>query len=335
MRLLRPLLLPVALLVLLTAAVRVPLPFFVERPGGVRSLAESVTVDDAGPLDGDFLLTTVSYRRGTVFEAVSALFDPTSDFLPAEAFIPEGQTSEEYFAGQRSLFAATADVAAAVALAEAGYDVDASDITGDGARVVAVLEGAPAEGILEAGDVVVAVDGVPVTTSEALQEAVLSRGEEPLEVEFLRDGEQHRAELVPRLDPSVGRPVIGVHIETVSPRVDLPVEVEIDSGSIGGPSAGLLIALTVYDKVRDDVDLARGHRVAGTGTIDSAGRVGPVGSVEQKVVAAARADAEVFLVPSAQHQQAVGAVPADADMEVVPAATFDEAVAALELAFGG
>lgn len=330
MRLLRPLLLPLALLVLLTAAVRVPLPFFVERPGSVLSLADSVTVADGGALDGDFLLTTVNYRRGTVFEGAASVFDAASDVVPAAAFIPEGQSSDEYFAGQRSLFEVTADVAAAVALSEAGYDVDPADLSGDGARVVAVLDGSAAEGVLQAGDVVVAVDGEPIATSEALQEAVLARGREPLDVAYLRDGERRRAELVPGLDPTSGSPVLGVQIETVAPRIELPVEVQVDSGRIGGPSAGLLIALTVYDKVRGDVDLTGGQRVAGTGTLDGDGRVGPIGSVEQKVVTAARAGAEVFLVPAVQHEAAAGAVPAGSDLEVVAAGTFGEAVAALQ-----
>lgn len=329
MRLLRPFLLPLSLLVLLTAAVRVPMPVFVERPGAVRSLADSVVVPDGGPLDGDFLLTTVNLRRGTVVDVVASLFDPASDLIATEALVPPGESSDEYFDSQRSLFAVTADVAAAVGLDEAGYDVSGSDVTGEGALVVAILDGAPAEGVLRPGDVVVAVDGEPVATSDDLQTAVVAVGEESLEVTVRRDGQRRTTALTPQRSADTGGPVIGVQVETVDPRIDLPVPVEVDSGRIGGPSAGLLIALTVYDKAATDVDLVAGRRVAGTGALAPDGTVGPIGSIEQKVVTAHRADADVFLVPAPQHALAAAALPAGSELEVVAVGTFSDAVEAL------
>jgi PDZ domain-containing protein len=105
----------------------------------------------------------------------------------------------------------------------------------------------------------------------------------------------------------------------------LPYSVKVASGGVGGPSAGLLIALTVYDKVLAGVDLAAGRTIAGTGTIDWQGRVGPVGGAGLKVIAAAHAKADVFLVPAANAAEARASLPKGADMDIVEIKSFDQA----------
>jgi PDZ domain-containing protein len=106
------------------------------------------------------------------------------------------------------------------------------------------------------------------------------------------------------------------------------LSVEVSSGHVGGPSAGLMIGLAVYDLV-DDTDMAAGRRIAGTGTLDIDGRVGPINSVELKVPAALRQGAQVFLAPASQAEAARSAVPAGSDLRVIGVDTFDDARAAL------
>lgn len=325
-RLLRRVFLPVSLLTLAAAALYVPLPVFLETPRAPYPLAAAVEVGvpGAAEVNGDYLLTAVSLRRATIGDLAVRWIDDETRFLPVEAVLPPGVGDGDYFDGQREVFADSADVAAAVGLEEAGLDA----IRGAGALVASVREGSPAEGRLREGDVVVAVDGDEVETAADL--ARLVRDTPPggdLRLTVARDDRERTVTLTPR--PLTGdAPQIGVGTDTVDLRIDLPVDVEVDGGRIGGPSAGLLIALTVLDRA-DDRDVAAGRTIAGTGALSVRGDVEPIGGLPLKVVSAARAGADVFLAPADQAADARGAVPAGSDMRVVGVATFDEAVAAL------
>jgi PDZ domain-containing protein len=127
------------------------------------------------------------------------------------------------------------------------------------------------------------------------------------------------------------RPVIGVRITTHRPHVELPLSVDVASGRVGGASAGLMISLAVYDLV-DDVDLAAGRRIAGTGTLAIDGRVGPIDNIALKVPAAVREGAQVFIAPARQARAARAAVPAGSDLAVIGVDTFDDARTALRRA---
>jgi len=331
-RALRLAFLPLSLTLIVLAFATVPLPVFLERPGRTVSLSERVAVDapEAEPVRGDFLLTAVNLERGTAARALYGWLADDISLIPAARVIPQGVGEEAYFDDQRQVFATTADIAAAVGLAAAGYDVDPTAVTGDGARVVRVLEGAPADGALEVGDVIVAVDGRRIGTGRDLFDAISAQDapEGARTFSVVRRQQEIDVRLTPR-PLTEAFPQIGVQTATVDPRLDLPVDVEVDSGSVGGPSAGLLIALTVLDIVDADLDLARGRVVAGTGVIEPDGDVRQIGGVPHKVGAALREGAEVFLVPRAQADQARGAVPEGSDLEIVGVETFDEAVAAL------
>lgn len=330
MRWLRAFFLPVSVTVLVAAALTVPLPMFTERPGQLLSLDDEVTVEaeDVSPVDGDFLLTAVTLRRATVVTTARALLDEEIVLVPDSSFIPSGIDDATYFERQRAVFATTADVAAALGLRAAGFPADPRSLTGDGVLVVETLPGSPAEGTLESGDVIVSVGGDEVRTAEDLVGAV-SAGED-LSVRFTRNGDERTAALTPQFRDVEGetRPVIGVTIETLRPRIELPVDVDVDAGRLGGPSAGLMIALTVFDKASPSVDVAAGRKIAGTGAIDEAGNVRPIGGIRQKVRAASRGGADLFLAPAAQVGEASGAAP-PGGMEVVGVDSLDEAIRVL------
>lgn len=333
-RLLRRAYLPVSLALLLAAALLVRLPAFLELPGEAQSLAGRVQVgvEQAAEVDGEYLFTAVTLRRATLVTLVAALTEPTVDVVPRAQVIPPGVDDEAFFERQRAIFQESASVAAAVALAAAGFDVDPTALTGDGVQVGRVVPGAPADGALEPGDVIVAVNGTQVRTTADLA-SIMERldDDEPRRFTFRRDGRLREVELVPtELRAPQGTFVgVGIEIQTLDPRIDLPVEVSIDSGDVGGPSAGLMIALMVYDLVTPDEDLAAGRRIAGTGTLDAQGRVGGVGGVVQKVVAAAADEVDVFLVPAEQLEGARQAMPADSSMRLHGVATFAEALQVL------
>lgn len=328
MRLLRVLFLPVSLLLLAAATLAVPLPVFMERPGSPVSLTDHVSVDApqaAGDIDGDFLLTLVNLRRATTAGVVVGLFDADTEFIFAQA-LTAGLDDAEYFEAQRDLFDETADMAAALALEAADFPVERSEASG--ALVVSVLPGAPADGVLRPGDVITSVEGEPIRGAGQLVEAIRQADGPQVELGIRRDDERRQVRVAPGPVPQLDQDGLGVQVNDLPPEVDLPFPVEVDAGAIGGPSAGLMIALTVYDTVSDE-DLAAGRRIAGTGAIDARGHVQPVGGVDLKVVAADRDGADVFVSPVEQVPDALAAVPGDSALEIVGVATFSEALDAL------
>ncbi len=306
-------------------ALAVPLPVFVLAPGSAVSVGERIELGrPPDPLSGELLLTTVAIFQPSTVGVVRAWLDDSRDVLPREQVVPEGVDDAEFEEAQRALFRESSEVAAAVGLRAAGEQVT---IRGSGAMVAAVQPGTPAAGVLMEGDVIVGVDGTPVALASDLVALLGSRaaGDE-VTLRVQRDGGEREVRVRLGMVEGIDQAALGIGVTTVELDVALPFSVEVDQGRIGGPSAGLLIALTVYD-LADPGDLVAGRTVAGTGIIDLDGEVGEVGGVFAKVVAAREAGASVFLVPEAELALAQEA--AGDDLEVIPVATLDEAITAL------
>lgn len=319
--------LPACLVLLLGAAFAVPFPRFVERPGSTFSLAERVAVAEPGvtPLTGDFLFTTIRLEPATPVRLLRAAVDRAERTLPRERFARSGERNVEYFARQRHVFADTADVAVAVGADAAGFPVDFEDRVGSGVLITGVRDGAAVSGVLYAGDVITAVDDTPVTDVEGLRAAIDAGGGEVV-VAFRRHSLLRTATVRPATVDGVR--MLGVVVTAAPGDLRLPVAVAVDGGRVGGPSAGLLIALAVYDLLHPG-DLAAGRRIAGTGTIDTDGTVGTIAGVRAKARAAAADGVEVFLAPAAQAAAAREALDPSATMVVHGVDTFAEAVAVL------
>jgi PDZ domain-containing protein len=317
----------VALGVIAAAAVIVPVPLVAIEPGGAIPVPPRVRLGiPADPVHGELLLTAVRLSETAAAGAIAGWIDPDVDLEPRPAVVPPGVREDEYLQAQQRLFQESAIVAAAVGLQRAGYPVR---ISGGGARVVGVIAGSPADGRLREGDVIIAIDGRPVRTASDVAEATAraTSGQE-VSVTFRRGDDQATVSLPLRRVSRLGRPALGVALESLGLEIELPFPVVIDQGDVAGPSAGLMMALTVYD-MAEPGDLVRGRTIAGTGTIDLAGNVGPVGGVRQKVAAARAAKASIFLVPADEAEEAREA--ADDALVVEPVRTFDEAVEALSV----
>ncbi len=215
------------------------------------------------------------------------------------------------------------EVAAAVALRELGYDVDAKP---EGALVVAVAPDAPAAGKLEPTEVIVAVDGAPVRTPDDLRRLIAKhKPGETVRLRVRAGGTTRVVEVGTIESPDEpGRPIVGIQVEQFAD-IKLPIGVEIDLGGVGGPSAGLAFALDVVEELRGDVD--RGLRVAVTGELELDGSVAPIGGVKQKVIGARRSGADVFLVPAGDN--AVEARRHAGDLRIIPVESFGQALRAL------
>jgi len=325
-RWLRRAFLPVSTVLLILAGALVPLPAFIELPGTAAGIPACVAIDGrAGArVNGDYMFTTVSQRDATPFGLLLAAVMADQKVIARRVLLGDVRR-DRFFQRQRQVFLDATERAIIVALEAAGLPVE---VRGSGVAVVDVVPGSPAEGVLHAGDVITRVNGEPVRTDSALVEAVGAT--DRLRLEIQRGGRTASATVQPRIQEVDGRrrPVIGVRITTHEPQVELPLSIDVASGEVGGPSAGLMMSLAVYDLV-DDTDLAAGRRIAGTGTLDIDGRVGPIDNVELKVPAALRSGAQVFLVPARQVETARSAVPAGSDLRVIGVDTFAAARAAL------
>ncbi len=305
----------------------VPLPFYVVQPERAVPVLNAVQVSGApDSLSGEMLITTVNLVPASTVRAVDAqLFDRYAELVPAEQVIPQGVREQEFLKAQRQLFEESVRVAAAVGLRLSGREVS---ISGEGAEVLQVTPGSQAEGVLQPGDVVVAVNGEPVRLATDL--AARTMGAAPGEKLLLtvRRGEAELdLEVAIGTIPGLSRTGLGVSVSTVNQQIALPQGVAVvDVSNIGGPSAGLMLALAVYD-LFDPVDLTRARRVAGTGTVNLSGEVGPVGGVEEKVRGAELADATLFLAPPGEAQRAREV--ASEGLEVVAVSTVEEAIEAL------
>lgn len=309
-----------------------PACYVVLQPGPVADTFGLVEVRDAPsyPSTGALLLTTVvvdpevdlgEWLRASVSDRVRP--------VRREVVFPPDRSEEDVRRTNVVLMVESQIDAAVAALRALGYgEVEPEPA---GAQVVEVLDGSPAETVgLEVGDTIVAVDGVTVDGAEALMAQLADRPVGALvTVTVERGGSRHDA--VVELAPSVtepGRAVLGVIVTT---RYRLPVDIHIEAGNIAGPSAGLMFALAVVDLMTPE-DLTGGRIIAGTGTIDREGRVGAVGGVQQKIIAAAeRAEgpASVFLLPRANFDEARATV-VPHRLLLVPVDSLGEALAALE-----
>ena len=170
-------------------------------------------------------------------------------------------------------------------------------VTSDGVIVSAIDVGAPADGVLKPGDVIVAANGKDVTSPEDLSKvmATVSPGEK-VTLQIERGGAEQTVEVGTKAsDDSPPRALMGILIE---PKLELPVKISIDTGQIGGPSAGLAFALDIIDEL-GPTDIDHGERVVATGELDLEGNVHEIGGIKQKTIGARDADADVFLVPDA------------------------------------
>jgi len=319
------------LIVLWVLALVLPVPVVTNRPGiTVDVLAatddgeEVIQVQGERTFrdDGTLRLTTVYVTqpgaRINLFSAMAAWFSPSDAVLPYDSVYDPEETREQSETESAVQMVSSQDTAIAAALGELGYDVT-TDV-----EVLAVTPDEPADGRLAVEDQLVSVGGTQVASPQDVVDAVEAAGPgAPVDFVVRRQGERRTVEITPRDvdgDPRVGI-VPGVGYE-------FPFEVDIDlAEGIGGPSAGLIFSLGILDTLTEG-SLTGGRSVAGTGTITADGAVGPIGGIQQKIVAAEDAGSELFLVPPDNCADALGA---DADdIRLVRADTLADARDAIE-----
>jgi PDZ domain-containing protein len=316
--------------VLLAATVAVlwlwPSNEFLLLPDKAEPVAPLVQVrggkDPAGP--GKIYSAAIIIRRAKLFEQLFPWIHRDATLVPEQSVNPPGISDAERVKEDLREMSRSHDVAAAVALKHLGYKVVLRPM---GARVTDVLPGSPAaKAGLEPTDVIVAVDGHPVRTTPDLRRLIsLHKPGEivRLSVRAPKGLEELRARTV--ADPNNGkRAVVGVLVDQAS-QIKLPFPVKIDTGSIGGPSAGLAFALDIVQELNHDI--TRGNKVAATGEINADGSVSPIGGMKQKIFGARQAGVDVFLVPAGDNAQVARKY--QGDVRVIPVESFQQALRAL------
>ncbi|MDQ3661258.1 MAG: PDZ domain-containing protein [Actinomycetota bacterium] len=305
----------------------VPVPFVFEYlPGPVRDVSELVEISSARTYssEGSLYLTTVSVDTDvTLVEMLLSAVD-TDKVVVLESQVTGGSSLEHLQEAQKREMESSKEYARTVAIGAAGLGRP----QGDGARVVSVQQGSPADGVLEQGDVIVAVgESRTATTCDVGAAVVAGEIGETVSVTVEREGRRRRLSLETIAAPSNPvTPYLGIMIEDINYRFESDVRVNFDTGRIAGPSAGLMLSLALYDRLTRD-DLSSGRKIAGTGTITCDGEVGPIGGVEQKVAGAEQKGAEVFLSPAANAEAARSS--ADT-IEIVAVSSFQDALDYLE-----
>ena len=303
-----------------------PVPYVAQVPGP--------TFDTLGDIDGEPIisvegrepnevrgnlnLTTVGVSRGglSLVQAVQGWFDDEVSVVPEESVYPPDRSEEETREANREAFLTSEQAAQTVALGHLGYPVKVV--------VEGVPEESPSEGELEEGDAIEAVNGQPTPDQESLA-AVLAAipGSTPVTVTYTRLGRERTADILTASAEGGEGSLLGV---TILEQPAAPFDIDIQVEDVGGPSAGLMLTLGILDLVGDD-DLTGGALVAGTGTIDAEGTVGPIGGITLKMVAARDIGAELFLVPADNCAEATAA--ADPGFPLARVADLDDALAAL------
>ncbi|MBO3088623.1 YlbL family protein [Cellulomonas dongxiuzhuiae] len=303
-----------------------PAPYAVNGPGPTTDVLGEVDgeplieVEGAStyPSTGELRLTTISGVGGPGYPAyllnvLRGWLSPASVVRPVEDVYPQDASREEIEESNAGLMVSSQENAAVAALTELGLEVPATLV------VAGTVEGTDAEGKLEEGDVLTAMDGEALPDYQSLVARLAEV--EPGDTVTLTVTRHSRTVDVPVVtgEREGGGAQIGVFID---PSFDMPVDVSINIEGIGGPSAGTMFALGLVDLLTPE-DEANGQVIAGTGTIDVTGAVGPIGGIRQKLAGAVRDGAAWFLAPSDNCDEVVGHVPDG--LRVVEVSTLHEA----------
>ena len=300
----------------------VRLPFYSFGPGPAREIAPLIHVEDARTYGsaGHLVMTTIRFDKLTGLGMLATWIDPNRSVEAEDVVYPPGLSPEEETRRAISqMDQSKIDAAAVVLRMLTDYPRD----HGPGALVENVGPDCPADERLFPGDLIVRIGDEPVDSrreaSRLIDEVPV---DEPIEFRVEADGEVHDVAITRGTCPGIDEPLVGILL--VEP---FPFEIVIESAEVGGPSAGLMWAIGLYDLLTPG-DLTRGRTIAGTGAIDLEGNIGPIGEVADKVIAAQSVDADILLIPQGNLEELRGVD--TGDLRVIPVSTLDEALAALD-----
>lgn len=318
----------------------VPSPYVIEQPGPVFDTLGSaknadgtevplITIEDQKtfPTDGSLNMLTVSVvgnpdQRVSWLQVAGAWFNPDKAVVPLEAVFPPNVTTEQRNTENQAAMVDSQQEAIAAALTHQGIGYSTN------VAVMSLTSDSAATDILKPNDQIIMVNGAPIADITDLRAALKANGAgNPAAFGIVRDGEDATVEITPV--EKDGAVIAGINVKT---DYEFPFPVTIELNNVGGPSAGMMFALGIIDKLTPE-SLTGGADIAGTGTIDPAGTVGPIGGIQQKMVGAKDAGAKWFLAPAANCNEVTGHIPDG--LHVFAVETLDDATTALDAVSSG
>jgi len=291
------------LAILLLATLFIPTPYTIQSPGPTFDTLEQVDIEgetldmieidgaQTYPTEGQLELTTISVSgpptsTSTLLEVLYHAAQPYPAITPAELLYPPDTTGDEVRSQNAEAMADSQSWAVAAALEHLGIDYQQRLFALDFA------EDSPAAQFLEPNDEILSLNGTQITGHGQLVNTIQEANGRPVDLRVRRNGDDQTF-TIPVTQAEDGTYQIGVYLDS---EFVFPIDVEIHLQDVGGPSAGLIFTLALIDRMTED-SVTDGRHIAGTGTIDPDGTVGPIGGVQQKVMAAASAGATIFLAP--------------------------------------
>jgi len=314
----------------LVIAALVPVPYVALTPGPtlntLGNAANKPIIQISGhrtyPTSGNLNLVTVSYTGGpgsdfNIFSALRAWLTPDDAVVPASEIFGAGQTQQQVVQQDTEQMLGSQEDATAAALCYLNIDFKTLN------SVAATVKDTPAAGVLHPGDVIIAVDGQQVNCHHDVVSMIRDRKPGANVTLTVDHGGAVKTITLPTKNVS-GEAVVGIQL--APPKYVFPFTVKINLPNIGGPSAGMMFALGIIDKLSPS-SLTAGRFIAGTGEISPAGAVEPIGGIQQKMAGARAAGATIFLTPAANCQNTAGAVPSG--LRLVKVSTLGGAISEL------
>lgn len=314
------------------ATLLAPVPFVFFKPGVPDDVAKIIEIKDARnyKLNGKLFITSILVTDPTspVFgaETIYNWARGENVVLPRNVVYPPVDDSANVEAESRDEMSNSQVSATAAALRFLGYTFTENYFISD------VRDYSDARGKLEINDEIIKVGGIQIRSFEDIRRAYADkRVGDSIDIEILRTDSQGKStkesftiELVGNQEPGANQinPAIGILVGSAA---KFPIDVKFNIEGVGGPSAGLIFALGIVEKLTEE-DLLRGRKIAGTGTITASGKVGAIGGIEEKMIGAARSGATIFLAPR-DNCLDIRHVPKG--LKVIPVSTLSEAVAAM------
>jgi PDZ domain-containing protein len=286
-------------------------PFLVEQPGPVFNVFSTIGSKPMIIIEGhksyatsgSLNMLTVNLQgdsvRGASWLNVGlAKIDPSLAIVKITDIYPPGWDSAKLNHDADVMMLDSQSNAKAAALNLLGIPFTSS------IKVTQVTLASPAGSLLKAGDTLLSVDGQQATGIDQLRAMVAaSKGKRPVQIKVERNGTQKSFAITPKLTDGQWR--VGIYVQEVPV---FPFKINIEVGDVGGPSGGQILALAIYDKLTPG-SLTGGQNIAGTGTVDPQGNIGPIGGIRQKMYGALRAGVKYFLAPDTNCDEVVGHIP--------------------------
>ncbi|NOV03211.1 SepM family pheromone-processing serine protease [Paenibacillus planticolens] len=281
----------------------VRLPFFIFMPGTAEEIKPMVTIPKGSdPEKGTLMLTTVRVADANMVNYLIGLVHPYEEIQPKTSVLRKGESEQEY--SQRQEYVMLTSQASAIQAAYTHAKIP-FHINHEGVMVLQTVPGLSGEKVLKPGDVLLKADAKDVKVSQDLFSALKGKkAGDSITITYARKKVEQEATLtlgtLPQQEGAKGEPRAGIGVvpaDMQSVKADqTDQQVSIKAGEIGGPSAGLMFSLEIYNQLVPE-DITKGYRIAGTGTIDADGTVGPIGGIQHKIIAADREKADFFFAP--------------------------------------